>query len=130
MTCFKLTLAYDGTEFVGWQRQASGRSVQAVLEEALSQIEAAPVTVIGAGRTDAGVHAIGQVASVSVKDDSLPSFCGARSMPPCRLTCGSWPSNRPLQISMPDSQRKPRRIVTVSSVASSSARSTGILRGT
>jgi tRNA pseudouridine38-40 synthase len=63
---FKLTLAYDGTDFVGWQRQASGRSVQAFLEDALSQIEGAPVTVVGAGRTDAGVHALGQVASVSL----------------------------------------------------------------
>lgn len=64
MTTFKLTLAYDGTDFVGWQRQASGRSVQALLEDALSPIEGVPVTVIGAGRTDAGVHALGQVASV------------------------------------------------------------------
>jgi tRNA pseudouridine38-40 synthase len=63
---FKLILAYDGTDFVGWQRQASGRSVQALLEDALSQIERAPVTVVGAGRTDAGVHALGQVASVSL----------------------------------------------------------------
>jgi tRNA pseudouridine38-40 synthase len=68
MGVFKLTLAYDGTEFVGWQRQANGRSVQALLEEALSHIEGAPVTVIGAGRTDAGVHALGQVASVSLKN--------------------------------------------------------------
>lgn len=64
MTTFKLTLAYDGTDLVGWQRQARGRSVQALLEDALSPIEGAPVTVIGAGRTDAGVHALGQVASV------------------------------------------------------------------
>lgn len=68
MTCFKLTLAYDGTEFVGWQRQANGRSVQALLEEALSRVEEAPVTVVGAGRTDAGVHALGQVASVTLKN--------------------------------------------------------------
>jgi tRNA pseudouridine38-40 synthase len=66
MNSFKLTLAYDGTDFVGWQRQASGRSVQALLEEALSQIEGAPVSVVGAGRTDAGVHALGQVASVGL----------------------------------------------------------------
>jgi tRNA pseudouridine38-40 synthase len=68
MTGFKLTLAYDGTEFVGWQRQANGRSVQALLEEALSRVEGAPVTVVGAGRTDAGVHALGQVASVTLKN--------------------------------------------------------------
>jgi tRNA pseudouridine38-40 synthase len=51
---------------VGWQRQAEGDSVQGVLEEALARFEGRPVTVHGAGRTDAGVHALGQVASVRV----------------------------------------------------------------
>ena len=60
----KLTLAYDGTRFVGWQRQAEGESIQALLEDALARFEGSPVTVHGAGRTDAGVHALGQVASV------------------------------------------------------------------
>jgi tRNA pseudouridine38-40 synthase len=58
-----MRLAYDGGPFVGWQRQAQGRSVQGLLEEALARIEGAPVAVVGAGRTDAGVHATGQVAS-------------------------------------------------------------------
>jgi len=62
----KLTLAYDGTRFVGWQRQAEGESIQGLLESALARLEGAPVTVHGAGRTDAGVHALGQVASVTV----------------------------------------------------------------
>jgi tRNA pseudouridine38-40 synthase len=62
----KLTIAYDGTRFVGWQRQAHGESIQALLEEALSRLEGAAVTVHGAGRTDAGVHAEGQVASACV----------------------------------------------------------------
>jgi tRNA pseudouridine38-40 synthase len=62
----KLTLAYDGTRLVGWQRQAAGDSVQGVLEDALARFEGRPVTVHGAGRTDAGVHALGQVASVEV----------------------------------------------------------------
>jgi tRNA pseudouridine38-40 synthase len=62
----KLTLAYDGTRFVGWQRQAEGDSIQGVLEEALARFEGRPVTVHGAGRTDAGVHARGQVASVQL----------------------------------------------------------------
>lgn len=60
----KLTLEYDGTEYVGWQRQASGTSIQGLLEDALRPIEGGAVTVHGAGRTDAGVHALGQVASV------------------------------------------------------------------
>ncbi len=71
----KLTLQYDGTEYVGWQRQASGVSIQALLEEALAPLEGAPVTVTGAGRTDAGVHALAQVASVpltvAVDEDTL-----------------------------------------------------------
>jgi tRNA pseudouridine38-40 synthase len=62
----KLTLAYDGTRLVGWQRQAEGDSAQAWLEDALARFEGAPVVVHGAGRTDAGVHALGQVASVSL----------------------------------------------------------------
>lgn len=62
----KLTIAYDGTGLVGWQRQASGVSVQGVLEEALAVLDGAPVVVAGAGRTDAGVHALGQVASIAL----------------------------------------------------------------
>lgn len=62
----KLVIAYDGTSFVGWQRQAAGTAIQALLEESLARIEGSQVPVIGAGRTDAGVHALGQVASVSV----------------------------------------------------------------
>jgi len=66
MRTLKLTLSYDGTRLVGWQRQAAGDSVQGVLEDALALFEGGPVTVHGAGRTDAGVHALGQVASVQV----------------------------------------------------------------
>src|SRR5262245_880117 len=66
MRTLKFTLAYDGTRLVGWQRQAEGDSVQGLLEDALARFEGAPVTVHGAGRTDAGVHALGQVASVQV----------------------------------------------------------------
>jgi tRNA pseudouridine38-40 synthase len=64
MQCFKITLAYDGAGFSGWQRQGTLRTVQGELETVLSRIEERPVTVTGAGRTDAGVHAAGQVASV------------------------------------------------------------------
>jgi tRNA pseudouridine38-40 synthase len=62
----KLTLEYDGTDYVGWQRQASGTSIQGLIEDALEPFEGRAVTVHGAGRTDAGVHALAQVASVSV----------------------------------------------------------------
>ena len=63
---FKITIAYDGSEFVGWQRQANGVSIQGLIENALADLDGAPVAVAGAGRTDAGVHALGQVASFSL----------------------------------------------------------------
>jgi tRNA pseudouridine38-40 synthase len=58
----KLTIEYDGGPFVGWQRQANGRSVQQAIEEALTRLTGEEPTLRGAGRTDAGVHALGQVA--------------------------------------------------------------------
>jgi tRNA pseudouridine38-40 synthase len=69
MRTLKITVAYDGTRLVGWQRQAAGDSVQGLLEEALARFEGSHVTVHGAGRTDAGVHALGQVASAQISTD-------------------------------------------------------------
>lgn len=62
----QLVLHYDGARFSGWQRQPTDRTVQGVLEEAVSRICDAPTSAIGAGRTDAGVHARGQAAGVKV----------------------------------------------------------------
>ena len=59
---YKLTLAYDGTHYAGWQVQPNGTTVQAMLEAALGEMNDAPVKLHGSGRTDAGVHARGQVA--------------------------------------------------------------------
>jgi tRNA pseudouridine38-40 synthase len=61
-----LTLAYVGTRYAGWQRQENAVAVQQVLEAALSDLVAAPVAVVAAGRTDAGVHAHGQVVSLKL----------------------------------------------------------------
>lgn len=68
MRTLRLSIAYDGTAYVGWQRQPNGLSIQQLIEDALAPFvapEAAPV-VTGASRTDAGVHAVAQVASVRV----------------------------------------------------------------
>ena len=72
MRTLKITLQYDGTSYVGWQRQSSGASIQGLLEEALARIEGGPVVVHGAGRTDAGVHALAQVATSTLASSIAP----------------------------------------------------------
>jgi tRNA pseudouridine38-40 synthase len=67
MTRWKLTIEYDGGPFVGWQRQANGPSVQAALEDAVFRFTQEEALVQGAGRTDSGVHAMGQVAHVDIE---------------------------------------------------------------
>lgn len=75
MKTIRLTIEYDGTDFVGWQLQANGRSVQEVLETALARVLGSPVRVHSAGRTDAGVHARGMVAHFATAADlPLPAY--------------------------------------------------------
>jgi len=69
MPRFRLTIEYDGTGFVGWQRQANGLSIQESIEAAILAFCGETVTVRGAGRTDAGVHALGQVAHIDLARD-------------------------------------------------------------
>jgi tRNA pseudouridine38-40 synthase len=72
MPRYKLTLEYDGRGLVGWQRQANGLSMQEVLETAAERFCGEPVTVHGAGRTDAGVHALGQTAHLDLPREAAP----------------------------------------------------------
>jgi tRNA pseudouridine38-40 synthase len=74
MPRYKLTIEYDGAGLVGWQRQANGASVQAAIETALTAITGVAITIRGAGRTDAGVHAIGQVAHADLPRDWRPDI--------------------------------------------------------
>jgi len=72
MQNFKLTIQYDGTNYHGWQIQPNARTVQAELTRVLTLLDHRPVTIHGAGRTDAGVHAEGQVASVLIERNFDP----------------------------------------------------------
>ncbi len=70
----KIIVAYDGTNFSGWQVQKDQRTVQGVIEAGLERMHGHPVKVIGAGRTDSGVHALGQVANFITDIDSIPAI--------------------------------------------------------
>ena len=122
MRTLKLAVAYDGTDYVGWQRQVKGVSVQGLIEEALAHDRRrAGRRVHGAGRTDAGVHALGQVASATrstspIEDWQLIRARSTRTCPPtirvhravdaspAAFTRGSAPRRRP---TVPDLERPP-----------------------
>jgi tRNA pseudouridine38-40 synthase len=72
MPRYKLLIEYDGTPYVGWQRQANGRAVQQAVEEAIAAFSGEDLRIQCAGRTDAGVHATGQIASVMLSRDWRP----------------------------------------------------------
>ena len=74
---YKLLIQYDGTDFHGWQVQESDRTIQGELERVIGMLEDAKVSVIGSGRTDAGVHAEGQVANVFVRRAFTPQKLAA-----------------------------------------------------
>ena len=74
MQNFKLTIEYDGSAYCGWQRQADDPTLQGTIETALATMTGQPITLIGSGRTDAGVHAYGQVASFSCATRLTPEM--------------------------------------------------------
>ena len=82
-----LTIEYDGTPFVGWQRQINGMSVQQVIEDAATSMMQDEALVQGAGRTDSGVHATGQVAHIDVPD----KFTANRVQEAINALIGEWP---------------------------------------
>ena len=69
----KLTVSYDGTNYCGWQVQPNGVTIQEKIEYALKQVTGQDITVTGSGRTDAGVHALGQVVSFFVEKENIPA---------------------------------------------------------
>ena len=75
MNRYKIIIEYKGTNFVGWQKQDNGLSIQKVIEKSIKELTKEDVQIFGAGRTDAGVHALGQVAHFDlVKDFSVDSI--------------------------------------------------------
>ena len=71
---YKIIIEYDGTPFVGWQKQENGRSIQESIESTIKKIFEEEVVIFGAGRTDAGVHAIGQTAHFDIKKKSFDTY--------------------------------------------------------
>ena len=94
MPKYKILIEYDGTNFVGWQRQNNGLSIQSSIEEAIKKISSETVSVFGAGRTDSGVHAKGQVAHFDI----------SKRIPIDRMRDGLNQHLRPLPISILDTE--------------------------
>ena len=113
MRTLRLVVEYDGTHFAGWQSQKSGRTVQDALEQALHILLKEPIRLIGAGRTDAGTHALGQVAHFQT-EGALPP--GPAAPQPSTAYCPrTWPCAPPTKsprTSMPATVRLASAIAT------------------
>ena len=109
MRTLKLTIAYDGAAYAGWQLQPGRPTLQAALENAIAAVTGEHVRILGSGRTDAGVHALGQVAASAPTPACRPRCCCGRSTPICPPTwpCSTWP-RRPR-----DSTRSPTSSATL-----------------
>ena len=132
MPSFKIIVAYDGTDYVGWQRQANGVSIQALIEDALARSTGARCAVAGAGRTDSGVHALGQVAAFTIdaRADARRACVRALNahLPDAVRVLSADERAACVPSALRRAARKP--IATGSGTARSSARSSGATRGT
>lgn len=94
MRKIRLLLSYDGTDFQGWQKQPGRATIQGTLEEVLTQLYSEPIRVIGSGRTDAGTHAVGQVAHFEAPKILSSEAKLVRSLnallPPQIVVKGAW----------------------------------------
>ena len=129
MPRYKLTIEYDGAPFVGWQIQDNGPSVQGAIMAAVAAFSGESVMVQGAGRTDAGVHALGQVAHVDLAKEHAPDTV-PRSMRICARTRSR--SCRPSalrRISTPAARRCGGTIAIASATAVPISRSTAAAPG-
>ena len=118
MPTIRLTLAYDGTDFAGWQHQKNGLSVQEALETALGKIIGRPVACRAAGRTDAGVHAMGQVVSFRLGCVPPDAVAPAAGTAPAASSTSSEPAAEPTQTSEHSTGEPPtgERVVTLRSI--------------
>ena len=130
MQNYKLTIAYDGTDYHGWQMQANARTIQGELTRVLTLLDHRKVTLHGAGRTDAGVHAEAQVASVFLQRDFAPDqLCDAlngnlnRDLRVMRVEPPVVTTSSTTRTRSPSSRRKPRlSVITPFSRSLNSAR--------
>ena len=120
MPRYRLDIEYDGSVYAGWQRQAGQPSVQAAIEQAIAGFCGEQVTLRGAGRTDAGVHATGQVAHVDLvkdwPDDTVRDAVNAHLQMAGEIVSSARPRSQP-----ENSMRAFRRPAATISTASSTA---------
>ena len=136
MATIRLDLAYDGARFRGWARQPGLRTVQGELEDALAKVIGEPVALTVAGRTDAGVHALAQVASFTTArevPESLPAALNALTGPDLAIAAvtlrpASTPAGRPARGAIATASRQARRLIRSSAVAPTTGRTRSTAR--
>ena len=113
MRTLKLTIAYDGTAYAGWQFQLDRPTVQETLENGLEKVTGEQIRVLASGRTDAGVHALGQVVACRPPRRCRRRCSAGPSTPTCPRTspCWKWPSARGLPSHQPRRRKRYRYVI-------------------